>query len=170
MECMDWINLAQDRDRWRALVNAAFGFHKMRGISRVAQYVLASSQEGLHNGVSKFGSGYGECLLYRGKLSVYVGGYFFKRGLTLSFRASGKTSVIVRFYKRKLTEGWAKRWSMVFVLSIHSYPLTDIIFSLQPFLRVTALLASDRHLNSDLGLSERILNVGHDCHTKLILA
>jgi hypothetical protein len=26
---MDWINLAQDRDRWRALVNA----HKMRGIS-----------------------------------------------------------------------------------------------------------------------------------------
>jgi hypothetical protein len=48
--------------------------------------------------------------------------------------------------------------------------LTDIIFSLQPFLRVTAWLASDRHLNSDLGLGERVLNVGHDWHTKLISA
>jgi len=32
---MDWIDLAQDRDRWRELENAAmnFEFHKMREIS-----------------------------------------------------------------------------------------------------------------------------------------
>jgi hypothetical protein len=33
--CVDWMELAQNRNRWLALVSAVmtFGFHKMRGIS-----------------------------------------------------------------------------------------------------------------------------------------
>jgi len=41
---MDWIDRAQDRDRWRAVVYA--GFRKMRRICGLADDVLAS-QEGL---------------------------------------------------------------------------------------------------------------------------
>ena len=43
--CLNWINLAQDRDRWWALVNAAINL-KMRGISSLAEDMLAC-QEGL---------------------------------------------------------------------------------------------------------------------------
>jgi hypothetical protein len=39
---MDWIDMAQDRDRWRAVVSAVMnlGFHKMREIPWLAEDLL----------------------------------------------------------------------------------------------------------------------------------
>jgi hypothetical protein len=47
---MHWIDLAQDSDRWRFIVNAVMklGFYKIRGISGLAGNRLAS-QEGLYS-------------------------------------------------------------------------------------------------------------------------
>jgi hypothetical protein len=47
-EGVNWINLAQDWDQWRAVVNTvvSFGVHKRQGISRLADR-LSASQEGL---------------------------------------------------------------------------------------------------------------------------
>jgi hypothetical protein len=40
---MDWINLAQDRDQWRALVNLVMNMH----ISSSVAAQMVASQEGL---------------------------------------------------------------------------------------------------------------------------
>ena len=44
--CGDWMDLAQDRDRWRALVSTVrnLGVPKMRGISRLAAEPVSFSR------------------------------------------------------------------------------------------------------------------------------
>ena len=41
-----WINLAQDRDRWKPLLNSVINrsFHKMLGISQLAEELLPSQK------------------------------------------------------------------------------------------------------------------------------
>ena len=42
LEGVDWIDLAHDRDKWRAVVNTVMnGFRKIRGISWLAEELLA---------------------------------------------------------------------------------------------------------------------------------
>jgi hypothetical protein len=49
LEGMNWINLVQNRVKWRAFINTTlnFGFHNMWGISWLVQRLLVS-QEGIY--------------------------------------------------------------------------------------------------------------------------
>jgi hypothetical protein len=53
---MDWIYVAQDRDRWRVLVNAVMNLRvlQMRGISWVAGDMLAIQGQGWVESESKY--------------------------------------------------------------------------------------------------------------------
>ena len=53
--CGDWMELAQDRERWRALVSTVMNLRvpKMQGISRLAAEPVSFSRRTLLHGVSK---------------------------------------------------------------------------------------------------------------------
>jgi len=53
--CGDWMELAQDRDMWRALVSTVMNLRvpKMRGISWLAAEPASFYRRTLHHGVSK---------------------------------------------------------------------------------------------------------------------
>jgi hypothetical protein len=72
------MELAQNRERWRALVST-FGFHKMRGISWLAAEPVSFSRRTLLHGISNWSSHCPDncCLHHQWNLSLMATIIFF---------------------------------------------------------------------------------------------
>ena len=76
--CEDWMELAQDRNRWRALVSTVMNLWvpKMRGIPLLAAEPVSFSRRTVLHGVSKYTSYVSIPVAARAKAWVWVACFF----------------------------------------------------------------------------------------------